>query len=160
MRGIVPAPVCCRRECPNASKPLRRIADYRRTARRLRDDDQPLANQPPAYPAALLPLALPPRVVTARLVVDADGRVTDAAPVDLDATDQSGAMFASVRDAVLRWRFFPLVKIVAGAGKTTLRTHDVETTYDGKAISLPFSEVYQFTFTQSAGVGRVGVGGR
>ncbi|HVJ62163.1 MAG TPA: hypothetical protein VM555_05560 [Tahibacter sp.] len=125
--------------------------------------EQPLAhidNSPPVYPAALLPLALPPRFVTARLAVDANGRVTEASPVDLAATPGNEAMFASVRDAVLQWRFFPLVKIVAGPGKTTLRTFDVETTYDGKATPLPFSEVYKFTFTQAAGVGSVDSSGR
>lgn len=125
--------------------------------------EQPLAhidNQPPVYPAALLSLALPPQFVTARLAVDDDGHVIDVTPVDLSATPEYNAMFASVRDAVRQWRFFPLVKIAAGPGKTTLRTFDVETTYDGKATPLPFSEVYKFTFTQVAGIGSVDSSGR
>lgn len=125
--------------------------------------EQPFAhpdNAAPEYPAALLPLALPPVAIVAKLVVDAEGRVIEATPIDLAALPESNAMFASVRDAVRQWRFFPLVRIVAGAGKTTLRTGDTSTTYDGRAEGLPFSRVYKFTFTQDAGVGSVGVGGR
>lgn len=106
----------------------------------------------PIYPPALLAKRLPPVVVTVKLTVTPAGDVVTVESVDAPA---DAAFLASVRDAVLHWQFFPLVRIVPGPGKTALQTGDVFTTYDGAATALSFSRVYQFTFSQSGGVAKV-----
>lgn len=106
----------------------------------------------PVYPAALLAKRLPPVVVTVKLTVSPAGDVVTVESLDAQADE---AFLASVREAVLRWHFFPLVRIVPGATKTALQTGDVFTTYEGAATALPFTRVYQFTFSQSKGVAAV-----
>lgn len=121
--------------------------------------DQPMAfddNPNPAYPPSLLPRALAPVVVTVRIVVDGEGSVSEVIPVQpLD--DAEYALFlASVRTAVSRWKFFPLVRVLKGGARTVITVGDLSTTYNGEATRLPFSQRYRFTFSQDAGVPSVG----
>ena len=115
--------------------------------------DQPVAlpgNPLPVYPPALLSQALPPLAVTVTLHVDADGRVTAALP--LEAADAAQAPFqASVRSAVLQWKFFPLVRVRPGGAPTVITSGDTATTYPGQATRLPFSQTYRFVFSQVGG---------
>ncbi|MBN8740377.1 MAG: hypothetical protein BGP24_01510 [Lysobacterales bacterium 69-70] len=123
--------------------------------------DQPVAlpdNPAPVYPPALLVRALPPVSVTVNLRVDADGRVSDLAP--LAAADPAPAPFqASVRDAVLQWKFFPLVRIGPGGAPTVVTVGDVATTYPGQVTRLPFSQTYRFVFSQVGGKPQVDAAG-
>ncbi len=115
--------------------------------------DQPVAlpdNPEPVYPPALLAQALPPVSVTVAVRVDADGRVTGVAPND--AAEAAPAPFlTSVRDAVLQWKFFPLVRIGPGGAPTVVTVGDIATTYPGRATRLPFSQTYRFVFSQVGG---------
>jgi outer membrane biosynthesis protein TonB len=122
--------------------------------------DPPVAfvdNAAPVYPPSLLPNALPPVVVTVALIVDGEGRVTEVSPLDANPSSDDAPFHDSVRAAVGQWRFFPLVRVEKGEGKTVIAVGDVSTTYDGKATGLPFRRVYRFTFRQVAGEGQVGV---
>ena len=115
--------------------------------------DQPVAlpdNPEPVYPPALLSQALPPQAVTVTLRVDADGRVTDVLP--REAADAAQASFqASVRSAVLQWKFFPLVRVRPGGTPTVVTVGETSTTYPGQATRLPFSQTYRFVFSQAGG---------
>lgn len=119
--------------------------------------DQPVAlpdNPVPAYPPALLSQALPPQAVTVILRVDADGRVMDVLP--REAADAAQAPFqASVRSAVLQWKFFPLVRVRPGGMSTVVTVGETSTTYPGQATRLPFSQTYRFVFSQVGGKPRV-----
>ena len=113
-------------------------------------------NAPPQYPAALLARQLPPSTVRVRLVVDEGGRVTRCLPSGA-ATDFP-EFFTAVQTAVLTWRFDPLVKMEGGSGRTTISYHGVSRHFQGKAYALPFSQDYEFTFTQRDGKGTVSAG--
>ncbi|KRE94427.1 hypothetical protein ASG87_17640 [Frateuria sp. Soil773] len=96
------------------------------------------ANPAPVYPPELLPLRLPPVELQAKLVVDTAGRVGE---VRIDAgSDENRQRFAdAVRQAVLSWRFTPLV-IDRWAADADGNSHRV----DGGA--QPFSYDYVFRF--------------
>lgn len=121
--------------------------------------DQPMAfddNPDPVYPPSLLPRALAPVVVAVRLVVDGEGSVSEVIPVQPMDDAEYTLFLASVRTAVSRWRFFPLVRVVKGGQKTVITVGDLSTTYNGTATRLPFTQQYRFTFSQIAGVPSVG----
>jgi len=111
-------------------------------------------NVTPLYPAALLAQNLPPSTVRVRVIVDENGSVTACQPL----TETSGSppeFYAATRDAVLRWRFDPLVKMEGGAGRTTITYHGMNRHFGGKATALPFHQDYEFTFSQRDGKGTV-----
>ena len=110
-------------------------------------------NASPQYPADMLTRNLPPTVVRVRLVVDEGGSVTRCQPSGAD-TDVP-EFFAAVQATVLQWRFDPLVKMEGGPGRTTITYHGVTRHFGGKAYALPFSQDYEFTFTQRDGKGTV-----
>jgi len=121
--------------------------------------DQPVAfpdNPRPVYPPSLLPRALAPVVVTVKIIVNAEGLVSDVVPTDPVEGADTALFVDSVRAALMLWKFFPLVKVVKGGPKTVVTVGDVETTYDGQASRMPFSRTYRFTFSQVSGVPSVG----
>lgn len=121
--------------------------------------DQPVAfpdNPTPIYPPSLLPRALAPVVVTVTIVVSGEGTVSDVVPADPVEGADAALFVDSVRAALTQWKFFPLVKVVKGGPKTVVTVGDVETTYDGQARRMPFSQRYRFTFSQASGVPSVG----
>ncbi|MEO8432564.1 MAG: hypothetical protein ABI592_13715 [Acidobacteriota bacterium] len=67
------------------------------------------ANEPPGYPANLLPRALGPREIVVRLVIDARGRVARVAPLPPSpgSAPAEPEFFDAVRAAVESWRFTP-----------------------------------------------------
>ena len=109
----------------------------------------PAADNPaPAYPAALLPLRLPPTTVSARLIVDETGAVGEVQPLDANDAPARGAFFASVHDACRQWKFTPLIQGIV----------DVEKQADGSIAileareqALPFHLDYAFRFSQHHG---------
>ena len=111
-------------------------------------------NAPPAYPDALLAKQLPPVSVKVRLIIDETGGVTDAAPLD-SAASTDPAFFGAIQAAVRDWKFTPLVRIAAGAGRSEVIFQGVKSVYDGTATALPFHQDYEFTFTQRDGKGFV-----
>ncbi|WP_257386142.1 energy transducer TonB [Tahibacter caeni] len=123
--------------------------------------DPPVAlpdNPEPVYPPALLDRTLPPQSVTVALHVDADGRVVDVTP-QATADPVPAPFLASVRSAVLQWKFFPLVRVRAGTGPGTVTIGDVTTTYPGQATRLPFSQTYRFVFSRVGGSPQVSASG-
>lgn len=119
--------------------------------------EQPAAfpdNALPDYPPALLAQRLPPQRVAVRIVVDAAGRVVAANR--LDAQEQDPAFFQAVSDAVMQWRFFPLVEIRRGE-PASLSIGDVTTRYSGQPKALPFHQDYAFRFVQQDGQPSVGL---
>jgi hypothetical protein len=111
-------------------------------------------NAPPTYPDALLAKQLPPVRVKVRLIVDVTGSVTESAPLD-SAASADPAFLGAILTAVRDWKFTPLVRITAAAGKTDIIFQDVVITYPGKATALPFHQDYEFTFVQRDGKGFV-----
>ena len=110
-------------------------------------------NASPQYPADMLARNLPPSVVRVRLVVNEGGSVTRCLPAD--TANAAPEFFTAVQTAVLTWRFDPLVKMEGGAGRTTITYHGVTRHFGGKAYALPFSQDYEFTFSQRDGKGSV-----
>jgi hypothetical protein len=111
-------------------------------------------NAPPNYPDALLAKRLPPLSVKVRLIVDETGCVTESNPLE-SATPADPAFFSAIQAAVRDWKFTPLVRITAGAGRTEIIFQGVKSVYSGKATALPFHQDYEFTFTQRDGKGFV-----
>lgn len=109
----------------------------------------PAADNPaPVYPAAWLPLRVAPTTVSARLIVDETGAVTDVRLLDANDSPAQDAFFASVRDACRQWKFTPLIQGIL----------DVEKQADGSIAilearekALPFHLDYVFRFSQHDG---------
>jgi TonB family protein len=89
-------------------------------------------NAVPQYPTGLLSRRLPAVSVTVRVVVDDAGLVSDATVTGGDSVQPEFA--DAVLSAVRSWRFDPLKRIT-----------------DGKVEALPFSDQFQFVFTQVNG---------
>lgn len=120
--------------------------------------DQPTAygdNPDPEYPAALLPKALAPVVVTIRIVVDGEGSVIDIDPIHPAEGADYALFLDSVRAAVSRWKFFPLVRVANDGRKSVVTAGGLSTTYNGTATRLPFTQHYRFTFSQVSGIPNV-----
>jgi hypothetical protein len=96
----------------------------------------PERHDPPAYPTSMLP-ACPPRVeLPARLIVSAQGRVTQ---VRLSPPPARQPFADAVRQAMLTWRFIPLT-ITRWAADANGHSHVVD------SEAKPFSLDYVFTF--------------
>ncbi|MGA7438832.1 MAG: hypothetical protein WBW32_11980 [Luteibacter sp.] len=99
---------------------------------------QPLTNDPPAYPAALIASNLPASVVRAKVIVDGEGKVSEVRDLD-SATDAAHkAFFAATREAAMRWTYTPMTMVQEREGNhgniTQTRTN------------APFSRDYVFRF--------------
>lgn len=114
-------------------------------------------NEIPAYPASQVAKRLPPVRVVVRLIVSAEGRVTEVQPINAAATHTFDAFFPSVRDSVQTWKFYPLVKVTLGPVHGTVRVGDISMTYKGEVMPLPFHQDYAFDFTQHNGKPKVTV---
>ncbi|MGY1424814.1 energy transducer TonB [Lysobacter sp. A289] len=122
--------------------------------------EQPWAlpgNQVPAYPASQVANRLPPVKVVVRLIVSAEGRVTEVQPINAAATPEFDAFFPRVRESVQTWKFYPLVKVTLGPVHGTVRVGDISMTYKGEVTPLPFHQDYAFDFTQHNGKPKVTV---
>ncbi len=105
----------------------------------------PIENPPPEYPPAAIALSLRRVVVSAKLIVDSEGRVSEVRiPPAADPAVHSALFDDAVRTAVLRWRYIPL---------TFRRFADVKdaegNVIDAREISSecrPFSLDYDFLF--------------
>jgi hypothetical protein len=116
------------------------------------------SNPMPAYPPDLLAAQLPPVRIRVRVIVSEAGLVSQVTPID--PSDAVHPRFiAAVQDAVLRWRYMPLVKVERGPVQTRIIAHGHETTYPGVATALPFHEDCEFTFTQRDGTGSASMSG-
>ncbi|MEO8314154.1 MAG: TonB family protein [Pseudomonadota bacterium] len=89
-------------------------------------------NAVPQYPAGLLSSRLPSVSVTVHVVVDDAGMVSDATVAGGESLQPEFA--DAVLSAVRSWRFDPLRRIT-----------------EGKVEALPFSDQFQFVFTQVNG---------
>jgi hypothetical protein len=106
---------------------------------------QPFDNAPPIYPPTMIALHLPLVTVKAKVIVDADGRVSEVRIVAADASMPRPPEFdAAVRDAVLQWGYMPL---------TFTRWEEVKdaqgNVVDSRPASIekkPFSLDYEFRF--------------
>lgn len=114
-------------------------------------------NVMPAYPAELLARRLPPTTVTVRLVVGPDGTVAGVESLDPTTTPERDRLFEVVREACLRWKFSPLVRLDLDAGPTTVVEDGGATTYKGRPTALPFHLDYAFNFSQHDGRPQVDV---
>jgi hypothetical protein len=91
------------------------------------------SNLLPIYPEKLLASNLPPITVTARIIVNDEGKVTDVSNLN-NSTDAPEEFFLSTRTSLLQWEFIPLFR-VTGFGNEP----------------MPFHLDYSFTFTQVDG---------
>jgi outer membrane biosynthesis protein TonB len=112
-------------------------------------------NTMPVYPGDILARRLPSTAVTVRLNVDANGTVTGVEPLDATKTSGQIGLFAAVREACLRWKFSPLIRLDLDAGPTTVVEGEGTTTYKGRPTALPFHLDYVFNFSQHDGRPRV-----
>jgi hypothetical protein len=105
----------------------------------------PIDNPAPRYPDSAIALHLPVVEVSAKVIVDADGKVSEVriAP-PIEAAGRPPEFDVAVRDAVLQWRFNPLrftrweeVKDEQG---------DVVDSHAVSAVARPFSLDYEFRF--------------
>ena len=99
----------------------------------------------PIYPSSLRDTQLPPQDVSARLMVDAAGKVSEVL-IDGDelAGPQRKLFDAAVRAAVLQWTFEPL-RISQWTADASGNTHEVG------SDAHPFSVDYVFRFTRKDG---------
>jgi hypothetical protein len=106
-------------------------------------------NPMPEYPPALLPSRLPPMVISVRLIVNAEGVVTDVQSLDADTSAASAVFLASVREACRRWKFTPMMQGILDSE----RQADGSIVLVGNATEkpLPFHLDYAFRFTQPDG---------
>lgn len=106
----------------------------------------------PVYPAAQL-AACPPAVdITAKLIVDTAGRVTEVRPADAaSATPAMEPYLDATRKAALQWQFNPL-QINHWSADANGESHVVD------SQTLPFSRDYAFRFTCHAGQATVSAG--
>lgn len=139
-----PAPVT---PPPSGRVSYRAVADKRIRHYRMSEDQdwsqpqQSRHNRAPAYPPALLARHLPPVTVTALLVVDAQGRVSDVRfPATVADDDASRAFRQAVREATSQWTFTPLRR---SFWKTLPDGSEVRV---GQQQPMPFSQRYAFRF--------------
>lgn len=106
----------------------------------------------PVYPASQL-AACPPAVdITAKLIVDTRGRVTEVRPGDaVSATPAMKPYLDATRTAALQWQFNPL-QINHWSADANGESHVVDSRTE------PFSLDYQFRFTCHAGQATVSTG--
>lgn len=106
----------------------------------------------PVYPAAQLQVCPPAVDVTARLIVDTRGQVTEVRPGDAaSAAADIAPYLAATRAAALQWRFNPL-QINHWSADANGESHVVDSRTE------PFSLDYVFRFTCRAGRAQVTAG--
>jgi len=119
----------------------------------------PLEHPPPAYPQAAMALGLPRVEVSVKIVIDAEGKVSDVRIVPPENTTVHPPVFdEAVREALSRWRFIPL---------TFTSWEDVKddrgNVVDARQVRSerrPFSLDYDFFFELQNGKPVVGVPSR
>ena len=117
-------------------------------------------NALPAYPAALLPQALPPRAVCVQVGIGEDGRVIGTAPVAGSAdcpelAADARLFFDAASAATTAWRFEPAFRCVFDRVPEPNESCGTDGTREvPQAVSL----VYRFVFEQVDGRGTVRVG--
>lgn len=110
----------------------------------------PAADNPmPEYPAALLPLRLPPTRISVRLIVNAEGVVTDVQSLHTDNPAGLAAFLAGVREACRRWRFTPMIQGVLDSEKQA--DGSIVLARNATEKPLPFHLDYAFLFSQHDG---------
>jgi TonB family protein len=107
----------------------------------------------PVYPEELLALQLPAITVRVRLIVDANGIVTDS--MVLESPPNYPQFYAAVQAAVRQWTYSPLVRSVPAEENTALHFNGWSATYSGRATAMPFHQDYDIVFTQRDGQGVV-----
>lgn len=108
----------------------------------------------PVYPAAQLAACPPVVEVTARLIVDQAGKVTEVRPGNAASAQADLAPYLdATRAAALRWQFNPL-QINHWAADANGESHVVDSRTE------PFSRDYLFRFTCHAGKAQVSAGDR
>jgi hypothetical protein len=106
----------------------------------------------PAYPAAQLAACPPVVEVTAKLIVDRAGKVTDVRPGNAASAEADLAPYLdATRAAALRWQFNPL-QINHWSADANGESHVVDSRTE------PFSLDYLFRFTCRAGRATVSAG--
>lgn len=99
---------------------------------------QPVTNDPPAYPVALIAANLAATVVHAKVIVDGDGKVSDVRDLDPGGDASHAAFFAATREAAMRWTYTPMTIVQEHEGKNGMIS-ETKTT-------APFSLDYAFRF--------------
>lgn len=106
----------------------------------------------PVYPPALLPVCRPVVEVTARLIVDRAGKVTEVRPGNAaSAAPDLAPYLGATRAAAMQWQFNPL-QISHWSADANGESHAVDST------TLPFSVDYLFRFSCHAGRAEVSGG--
>jgi hypothetical protein len=106
------------------------------------------------YPSARLAACAPVVEVTARLIVDQAGKVSEVRPGNAASAQTDLAPYLdATRDAALQWQFNPL-QINRWAADANGQSHVVDSRTE------PFSLDYLFRFTCHAGKAQVSVGGK
>jgi hypothetical protein len=110
----------------------------------------------PEYPPILLPSRLPPTVISVRLIVNAEGLVTDVQSLDADTSAGFAVFLASVREACRRWKYTPMMQGILDSE----RQPDGSIVLSGNATEkpLPFHLDYAFRFSQDDGQPAVNAG--
>jgi flavin-dependent dehydrogenase len=104
----------------------------------------PIDHPAPVYPVQMLPRHIPSIEIRAKVIVDADGAVTETRDLDAVSDADHEAFVSAVRNATSKWRFVPMTIV------------DSETLRDGTEIEKsrhnePFSLDYAFIFSLQDG---------
>lgn len=103
-----------------------------------------IVNDPPAYPASLVAENLPPQVVRAKVIVDAEGKVSEVRDLDGSGDATHAAFFKASRDAAMHWSYTPM---------TIMEDHeDAKGNFNQTRKNEPFSFDYAFRFELKDGV--------
>jgi hypothetical protein len=91
------------------------------------------SNLLPSYPENLLASNLPPVTVTARIIVNEDGKVEEVSNLNI-SSDMQEEFFLSTKRSLMQWEFIPLFRVIGLNNEP-----------------MPFHLDYSFTFTQVDG---------
>ncbi|WP_233171811.1 hypothetical protein [Dyella sp. ASV21] len=102
----------------------------------------PREHPAPVYPVALREARLPPQEISARLIVDAQGRVSEVCIDGANPADPLRSPFdAAIRAAALQWTFEPLM-VSQWAADANGNTHEV----GRQAQPFRFDVVFRFAW--------------
>lgn len=105
---------------------------------------QVVANDPPVYPASLVPANLPAQTIRAKVIVDAEGKVSEVRDLDTGGDANHATFLQSCRDAAMQWRYTPM---------TVIQDHeDAQHNVTQTRKNEPFSFDYAFRFELKDGV--------
>jgi hypothetical protein len=105
---------------------------------------QTVVNDPPVYPASLVPRNLPVQTVRAKVIVDAEGKVSEVRDLDAASDATHAAFFKAAHDAAMQWSYTPMTVVE--------EYEDAKGQFSETRKNEPFSFDYAFQFELKDGV--------